>query len=98
MGLLRQGEREPEPAGSADLSGGQLASGAARETAGGEPAAPGIASGQRRRSLGREASMSGGKAKGAYKLIDLGTAVGVHEDEENQAEGLMTVTELAFAG
>jgi hypothetical protein len=35
----------------------------------------------------------------AYKLIDLGTAVAVHEVEEyERAETLKTVTEMAFAG
>ena len=35
----------------------------------------------------------------SYKMIDLGTAVAVHEDEENKpADAMKTVTEIAFAG
>ncbi len=40
-----------------------------------------------------------GKA-GTYKLIDFGSAVGIHEDESpgNDHENMMTATELEFAG
>ncbi len=35
----------------------------------------------------------------AYKLIDLGTAVAVHEEADSQlADTMKTVTEIAFAG
>ncbi len=47
----------------------------------------------------RELSTADFNQPSSYKLIDLGTAVGVHEDEEaNEAESLMTMTEMAFAG
>jgi hypothetical protein len=37
--------------------------------------------------------------KSSYKLIDLGTAVGVHEIEDTPAaDSLMTISEMAFAG
>jgi hypothetical protein len=41
------------------------------------------------------------KAQGAYKLIDFGSAVGIHEDENTSGhdhENMMTATELEFAG
>ena len=42
-----------------------------------------------------------GKVQGSYKLIDFGSAVGIHEDETasgNENENMMTATELEFAG
>ena len=37
--------------------------------------------------------------KSSYKLIDLGTAVGVHELEDTAAaDSMMTISEMAFAG
>ena len=40
-----------------------------------------------------------GREGSIYKLIDLGTAVAVHDvDPETEMEGLRTVTELEFAG
>ena len=50
-------------------------------------------------TMTRELSTADFVQPSSYKLIDLGTAVGVHEDEDVQkAESLMTMTEMAFAG
>jgi hypothetical protein len=55
-------------------------------------------------STGRFSSASSPTAsvdylESTYKLIDLGSAVAVHEEEENHfAETMMTVSEMAFAG
>ncbi len=54
---------------------------------------------QKSNTLTREASTADFVQPNSYKLIDLGTAVGVHEDEDvEKAESLMTMTEMAFAG
>jgi hypothetical protein len=55
-------------------------------------------------SRGRLGSVSSSTAsvdylESAYKLIDLGSAVAVHDEEVNHfAETMMTVSEMAFAG
>jgi hypothetical protein len=54
---------------------------------------------QKGNTITRELSTADFVQPSSYKLIDLGTAVGVHEDEDLQgAESLMTMTEMAFAG
>jgi hypothetical protein len=54
---------------------------------------------QKSNTITRELSTADFVQPSSYKLIDLGTAVGVHEDEDIQkAESLMTMTEMAFAG
>ena len=54
---------------------------------------------QKSNTITRELSSADFAQPSSYKLIDLGTAVGVHEDEDIQkAESVMTMTEMAFAG
>ncbi len=56
-------------------------------------------SAQKSNTITRELSTADFVQPSSYKLIDLGTAVGIHEDEDIQeAESLMTMTEMAFAG
>ncbi len=53
----------------------------------------------RRISIASSPTASVDYLESSYKLIDLGTAVAIHEDEDTQpAETMKTVTEMAFAG
>ena len=51
-----------------------------------------------KRSIAKPKESQGG-SQTLYKLIDFGTAVGIHEDESMpEQESMMTFTELEFAG
>jgi hypothetical protein len=53
----------------------------------------------RRISIASSPTASVDYLESSYKLIDLGTAVAIHEEEDTQpAETMKTVTEMAFAG
>ncbi len=55
--------------------------------------------GPRRRLSAAYSTLGKGQRGNQYKLIDLGTAVGVHDEfEQSESENLRTVTELGFAG
>uniref|UniRef100_A0A7S0MMX6 NEK6-subfamily protein kinase n=1 Tax=Cryptomonas curvata TaxID=233186 RepID=A0A7S0MMX6_9CRYP len=55
--------------------------------------------GTRRRLSAGYSTLGKGQSGNQYKLIDLGTAVGVHDElEHDELENLRTVTELGFAG
>ena len=55
--------------------------------------------GRKKSSVKAPRNDSAGKNQALFKLIDFGTAVGIHEDEDiPEQESMMTITELEFAG